>query len=1044
MKKFLKTFILAICLILPSMFCLTACDNRKVVDISVELASGSSYTLTEGEINIEYGERVAIGDKDFVVSATMDDGDIKIISVKSNRNKNGFTLSSTIPNDDVTPIGTYTLTFGHKNLLESDYKTIKVNVVRKVVNVKSLNLTWTDDVTPIVYNGEEQTIEITSIPEYLKVLDYSNNGGTYPNCDYLATAMIGIKDGYKDRYFINGDKDSVQHSWRIEKAEISLPDIDLTDALENYTFEGMSITTKLKDEIKAGLESLNISTSLEGSPTGRDADEYQVEVVFKYTGDDAEYYNLGEGGLIGKRPATWRITPKEIDVSNIGLKVKGGNTYINAFTYDGSEKSVVFDLSSLKCDGYINDSTYPLEQGLPSVGLPSTGSEILELFEYSGTCSTTNAGTYTFSISFRISSFLDYQKNYRLKDATENVVTITKTWEIKQKELTDVTFVLFPKTFVYDSNKNLYYSPYKLVEANGIVAGDDVGVKVYALRTEVPTSGDFWAYYNTIMEQGEMGVFFDETSTDNGNYKFVALEGYSHFGIVSVCADVQELLVENTQMGQTQYYRVDLRIPIGGTALGITSSDADFSTQLFDENFNKIEYGYNQNYKEFENDSEEELTKTLYVKVNSSRGSKIIFYNYMLELYVNDEHISTICVKHGDEINVDISSKLKGYQEFDFWSLDAGGEIPATTITRSGNIYAQLKEREEYKPFSYSVDDNGAITITGLKDAYKTSTILTIPNGVVTIGDNAFNNYTALENITISNTVTKIGEYAFKSCSSLTAVNYEENSKLSSIGKFAFKYCKKLQNIIIPSSVKSIGNSAFYFDREEMSIKVYISDLASWLKIQFGGERSGEEEPRYANPLASTFNSELYLNGQLVEDLVIPVGTTEIKDYAFAGCSSIKSVTIPNTVTSIGKFAFFECSNKGFTTISIPGNVLKIGESAFHGCGSLTSVKISEGVTNIEKTAFYSCPALTQIEIPDSVLTLGKDMLSHAAISNLYYKGTAQKWSSLTAEVSITNEHTKEPTIYYYSETQPTESGNYWHYDEHENPTIWQVEETEE
>lgn len=439
MKKIFKTFILAIYLILPAMFCLTACgenETAKVSSFSVELAN-TSYTLVDDTITVTYGGDYRLSANDFSITATFDDDTSKTLTA-SELEDFGFTFESSISNDDITPVGEYTLTFGHKNLAESDYITIKVNVVKKSIDVNTLGLTWTDDVTPLVYNGQEQTIEITNLPEYLEVENYNNNREKYPNGavypsthtnipeKHYAVATIKVKDEYSDRYVINGTA-SIQHEWIIAKAEMSVPDIDFTDALENYTYYGAPITTKIKDEIKTQLENLNISTSLSGSTTQTNAGEYQVTISFTYTGEDKTCYNLGDEYLIGTRDATWKIYPKEIDVSGVELMVKGGNTYSNAFIYDKNEKSVVFDLSFLKDEGYINESVWPLENALPSTGIQILG------FNTTGTFSATNAGKYTVTITFSISSVLDYQRNYKFKDTEDSEVTITKQWKIDKQ-----------------------------------------------------------------------------------------------------------------------------------------------------------------------------------------------------------------------------------------------------------------------------------------------------------------------------------------------------------------------------------------------------------------------------------------------------------------------------------------------------------------------------------------------------------------------------------------------------------------------------------
>ena len=105
-------------------------------------------------------------------------------------------------------------------------------------------------------------------------------------------------------------------------------------------------------------------------------------------------------------------------------------------------------------------------------------------------------------------------------------------------------------------------------------------------------------------------------------------------------------------------------------------------------------------------------------------------------------------------------------------------------------------------------------------------------------------------------------------------------------------------------------------------------------------------------------------------NITIPDSVTSIGNFAFYNCRGLTSITIPDSVTSIGKSAFSLCSS--LTSITIPDSVTSIGESAFDSCRSLISITIPDSVTSIEKYAFYGCSSLTSITIPDSVTSIGK------------------------------------------------------------------------
>ncbi len=105
--------------------------------------------------------------------------------------------------------------------------------------------------------------------------------------------------------------------------------------------------------------------------------------------------------------------------------------------------------------------------------------------------------------------------------------------------------------------------------------------------------------------------------------------------------------------------------------------------------------------------------------------------------------------------------------------------------------------------------------------------------------------------------------------------------------------------------------------------------------------------------------------------VIIPNSVTSIGDYAFDYCSGLTSVTIPNSVTAIGGFAFRSCS--GLTSVTIPNSVTSIGRGAFECCSGLTSVTIPNSVTSIGRDAFSSCSDLTSVTIPNSVTSIGED-----------------------------------------------------------------------
>ena len=240
-------------------------------------------------------------------------------------------------------------------------------------------------------------------------------------------------------------------------------------------------------------------------------------------------------------------------------------------------------------------------------------------------------------------------------------------------------------------------------------------------------------------------------------------------------------------------------------------------------------------------------------------------------------------------------------------------------------------------------------------------TNVVIGNSVTSIGVGAFNYCEGLTNIEIPNSVTSIGQAAFSCCFSLTSIAI--GNSVTSIGKYAFNYCTELTSIKIPNSVTSIGDDAFDYCRslKELCIEDGIETLSLGCK----------EFYRYGD---GTYYYGLFYDCPL-ETLYLGRNLSHSSYYLpFEQNKTLTSVTIGNSVTSIGKSAFYECS--GLTSIEIPNSVTNIGEDAFYGCSRLTSIEIPNSVTNIGENAFYGCSRLTSIEIPNSVTRIGDGAFS--------------------------------------------------------------------
>ena len=334
-----------------------------------------------------------------------------------------------------------------------------------------------------------------------------------------------------------------------------------------------------------------------------------------------------------------------------------------------------------------------------------------------------------------------------------------------------------------------------------------------------------------------------------------------------------------------------------------------------------------------------------------------------------------------------------------FWSFDK--PTGALTISGEGAMRDYNYESSPFKNHSEikSITISNGVTSIGDYTFYRCSSLTSvmIPDSVTSIGHDAFF-VTALyrNGDNWSNGVLYICNHLIKANSTITDCSVRKGTK--SIADYAFEYCRSLTSVTIPDSVTSIGYSAF--ENCSRLTRVDITDVAAWCSISFENEK--------ANPLYYAHN--LYLNETLVADLNIPNSVTSIGKYAFYDCRSLTSVTIPNSVTSIGGYAFADCSS--LTSLTIPNSVTSIGQYAFAGCSSLTSVTIPNSVTNIGRCAFYDCSSLTSVTIPNSVTNIGEGAFDYCrSLKDVYYTGSEEQWKKIS--ISAYNDPLKNATIHY-------------------------------
>ena len=354
--------------------------------------------------------------------------------------------------------------------------------------------------------------------------------------------------------------------------------------------------------------------------------------------------------------------------------------------------------------------------------------------------------------------------------------------------------------------------------------------------------------------------------------------------------------------------------------------------------------------------------------------------------------------------NALVAAKHYGDDELsgDFWLKEGTRIIAEETFTfcdklKSINVSSSNKYFSSIDGVLFSKDKKTLIAYPeGKGSSYN------IPNGVTSIGDDAFSYQDGLSSVTIPNSITSIGSGAFYNCKGLTSVTIP--GSVTSIDSSAFSGCNGLTSLTISNGVKSIGGGAFYNCKGLTSVIIPSS--------------------------VTSIGSSAFFGCSVLTSVTIPGSVTSIGGYAFANCSGLTSLTITNGVRSIDYNAFGSCGK--LKNVTIPSSVTSIGDRAFSDCNGLKSINVDpksvsyisengvllnydktiliqypagktdasyvipDGVTRIYHRAFASCNGLTSVTIPSSVKSINSQVFDKCInLSNVYYEGTEKQWNNI-------------------------------------------------
>ncbi len=352
-----------------------------------------------------------------------------------------------------------------------------------------------------------------------------------------------------------------------------------------------------------------------------------------------------------------------------------------------------------------------------------------------------------------------------------------------------------------------------------------------------------------------------------------------------------------------------------------------------------------------------------------------------------------------------------------------------------------------YTPLTYvTIPDSVKLIDSYAFAGCKSLSNIIIPDSVTYIRNHAFINCTSLEQIIIPDSVTYVGWFAFGNCTALTEVSYPLSAYLDTRGPFInsvniqkvtvtagygtpYDYTgdddetdkvyfpiapwyraneaevefaegvKKIpdkifhdglhvKRITIPSTVETISDTTFY--RLNSLEEICVSEQSPYFKVdEYGVLMTKDNKKIIFCPV----------NKNLTE-YDIPQGTEHIFRNAFRAHTTLKKITLPDSLKTIGEYAFCDCKN--LEKVIIPDSVYLIAEGAFGYCESINELVLPKDIQSLGRMAFYKCLKLKKVFIPSSLTNAGKDSLILPKLTDIYYEGTKEQWDEMADKIGAT------------------------------------------